>query len=65
MVYTNWAPGEPNDQDGTQNCVRMYGQSGDWDDYFCQNSRDENFIRHGYICKIKLGNMKTYDSLAT
>ena len=58
-MYTNWAPGEPNDDDGTQNCVRMYGEGGMWDDYLCDNSVDDQFVRQGYICKARAGKSPT------
>ena len=56
VVYTNWAPGEPNDQDGTQNCVRLYWNDAGWDDFDCPLSIDSIFVEHGYICKKPLGN---------
>ena len=46
--YTNWAPGEPNDVDGSQNCVRMYAISGEWDDYYCYES-----YNLGYVCQVR------------
>ena len=46
--YLNWAPGEPNDQDGSQNCVRMYQASGQWDDYFCYE-----YYLLGYVCQTR------------
>ena len=46
--FTNWAPGEPNDQDGSSNCVRMYQISGEWDDYYCYES-----YNLGYVCQVR------------
>ena len=43
--YTNWSPGEPNDQDGSQNCVRMYHWSGEWDDYYCYEYYYTGYVR--------------------
>ena len=35
--FSNWAPGEPNDSDGTALCGRMFinGHEGKWDDDNC------------------------------
>ncbi|XP_070532391.1 perlucin-like protein [Ptychodera flava] len=51
--FTNWAPGEPNnntnkDKDG-QDCVQLWyrrGYDGLWDDEYC------NFRPKGFICEI-------------
>ena len=50
-----WAPGEPNDSDGTNNCGRMYlflptENRGRWDDYLCNANHE-----HGYACKTPIG----------
>ena len=54
--FTYWAPGEPNDQDGTSNCVRMYVNdigpelATRWDDYTCGSDYE-----NGYVCKVPQG----------
>lgn len=46
--FTNWAEDEPNGQ-GKENCVEMYVETGEWNDFFC-------FGHRGYVCKVrKLG----------
>ena len=54
--FVFWAPGEPNDIDGSQNCVRMYvfHTNGMWDDYHCHDATD-----HGFVCKTPQGSLKT------
>ncbi|XP_026182064.1 ladderlectin-like [Mastacembelus armatus] len=35
--YTNWAPGEPNNHDGAQNCIQMnFADQKLWDDLHCK-----------------------------
>ena len=58
--YLNWAPGEPNDQDGSQNCVRMYQASGQWDDYFCYE-----YYYLGYVCQTRQDLFKKGTSTTT
>ncbi|KAM9242562.1 low affinity immunoglobulin epsilon Fc receptor [Dugong dugon] len=38
--YSNWRPGEPNNQDPGENCVMMLGSSGQWNDAFCRSQLD-------------------------
>ena len=38
--------GEPNDDDGTENCVEMFWNSGQWNDYFCDQQL-------GVVCKYR------------
>ena len=56
-----WAPGEPNDIDGSQNCVRMYifvtGTEGMWDDYYCHDNNG-----HGYVCRTAQGKINNLTS---
>lgn len=46
--YTNWKPKEPQDNSGSNNCVRMIAESGRWDDVSCN-------LRNPYICEHSLG----------
>ncbi|XP_003803470.1 low affinity immunoglobulin epsilon Fc receptor [Otolemur garnettii] len=39
VSYSNWYPGEPNNQDQGENCVMMRG-SGQWNDAACQSRLD-------------------------
>ncbi|XP_057592942.1 pulmonary surfactant-associated protein D-like [Hippopotamus amphibius kiboko] len=38
LVYSNWAPGEPNNQGGVENCVEIL-PSGKWNDKACGEQR--------------------------
>lgn len=42
--YTNWSSGEPNNEDGVENCVEMK-PSGDWNDHPCSSSQ-------AFVCEI-------------
>lgn len=46
LPYTNWAPTEPNDIDGTENCV-VINSLGKWNDLPCQK---QNYLAC-YECK--------------
>ena len=49
--FFNWAPGEPNDQDGTENCAEMFVDnwaSGMWNDERCEALKP-------YVCKAPKG----------
>ena len=52
MDFARWAPGEPNDKEGTppQLCVEMYVTlfPGYWNDHLCAQLRS-------YVCKAKMG----------
>jgi len=48
VSYTAWAAKQPNDNQGTENCVDMWTGHGYWTDRSCTWKR-------GYICKAKLG----------
>ena len=50
IVYTNWAEGEPGDDDGTQNCANMPtdDSEGSWYSDQCGMAR-------GYVCKTMKG----------
>lgn len=46
VVYTNWAPGEPN-QAGDEDCVQIYpggGAPGTWNDLPCSSSNSKSII---------------------
>ncbi|KAJ7324379.1 hypothetical protein JRQ81_017399 [Phrynocephalus forsythii] len=38
IVYSNWHPGEPNNDKGTEDCVELYG-NGKWNDKSCGEKR--------------------------
>lgn len=38
LVYTNWAPGEPNDNGGSEDCVEIF-TNGKWNDKVCGEQR--------------------------
>ncbi|KAI8521387.1 hypothetical protein Bbelb_011410 [Branchiostoma belcheri] len=49
--FTNWAPGEPNNVNGLENCVEMYQESTgvvSWNDVSCYSLRN-------YVCKLAKG----------
>ena len=39
LDYTNWDHGEPNNDDGNQDCVRLKWDHRKWDDDNCQTRR--------------------------
>lgn len=46
IVYTNWAPGEPN-QSGNEDCVQIYptgANPGTWNDLSCSSSNSKSII---------------------
>ncbi|XP_042638610.1 low affinity immunoglobulin epsilon Fc receptor [Orycteropus afer afer] len=43
--YSNWRPGEPNNQDPGENCMMMVGSSGQWNDAFCRSQLE------GWVCQ--------------
>ncbi|ELV12936.1 Pulmonary surfactant-associated protein D [Tupaia chinensis] len=38
LVYSNWAPGEPNNNGGAENCVEIF-TNGKWNDKACREQR--------------------------
>ncbi|XP_052258892.1 macrophage mannose receptor 1-like [Dreissena polymorpha] len=48
LNYTNWAQGEPNDSDGTDDCVEVNAVGHNWNDNSC-------YIANAYMCKIIKG----------
>lgn len=52
LSHTNWAPGEPNDHDGREDCVEMVtngnGSRSSWNDLNCDAHQD-------WICMIDKG----------
>jgi cysteine-rich repeat protein len=38
VTYTNWAPGEPNDIGGDEDCATVFRAGDSWYDYPCQTS---------------------------
>lgn len=38
LVYSNWAPGEPNNDKGAEDCVEIY-TNGKWNDKSCGEAR--------------------------
>ena len=43
--YTNWAPGQPNDVNGDQDCGQILATTGQWNDWTCDRTMQ-------YICEI-------------
>ncbi|XP_022088561.1 lymphocyte antigen 75-like [Acanthaster planci] len=48
VQYTNWAPGEPNDYGGQEECVETDLKGGKWNDLFC-------WYKRNYLCSIPKG----------
>ena len=47
--YRAWHPGEPNDDQGKEDCAGLWtSKQGDWNDFNCDQS-------NAYICKTKPG----------
>lgn len=38
LIYSNWAPGEPNNNGGAENCVEIF-TNGQWNDKSCGEKR--------------------------
>ncbi|CAJ1070748.1 macrophage mannose receptor 1 [Xyrichtys novacula] len=53
MVYTHWAPGEPNNANGEEQCVQMNRHQGGWNDANCGRATA------GYVCKKYPGEIHT------
>lgn len=55
MEYTAWNPGEPNDIDGTQNCVRSFYRNfaNTWDDNYCAQTY------RPFMCKVEKAPLPT------
>ena len=51
MRYTAWAPDEPNDDDGTENCVQVKVDKdfAKWDDHACSK------FTNGFVCETAKG----------
>ncbi|XP_026880092.2 macrophage mannose receptor 1 [Electrophorus electricus] len=45
VTYVHWAPGEPNNADGEEQCVQMKRYPGSWNDANCGRANA------GYVCK--------------
>ncbi|XP_033107417.1 macrophage mannose receptor 1-like isoform X2 [Anneissia japonica] len=50
--YVNWAPGEPNDFNGEEQCVELYTSIGSWNDLNCGD-------KIPFICKKPFGSIVT------
>ena len=49
MSYINWAPGEPNDYGGAEECVEMdITWGGGWNDNDC-------YVTRNWVCKMPKG----------
>lgn len=35
ITFTPWSPGDPNDKEGNENCIEMFGATGVWNDRKC------------------------------
>lgn len=58
IVYTNWAPGEPN-QSGNEDCVQIYptgANPGTWNDLSCGSSNSKSIIEVNLCPVINAGN---------
>lgn len=58
IVYTNWAPGEPN-QSGNEDCVQIYptgANPGTWNDLSCSSSNSKSIIEVNLCPVINAGN---------
>ncbi|XP_005917437.1 macrophage mannose receptor 1 [Haplochromis burtoni] len=53
MTYTHWAPGEPNNANGEEQCVQMNRHQGGWNDANCGRASA------GYVCKKFPGDIHT------
>ncbi|KAF7653995.1 hypothetical protein LDENG_00075190, partial [Lucifuga dentata] len=53
ITYTHWAPGEPNNAHGEEQCVQMNRQHGGWNDANCGRAGA------GYVCKKFPGDIHT------
>ncbi|XP_036609980.1 low affinity immunoglobulin epsilon Fc receptor [Trichosurus vulpecula] len=45
LSYSNWSPGEPNNQGQGEDCVLMRANNGRWNDAYCRGQQD------GWICE--------------
>ena len=48
FTYEHWASGEPNDWDGKEQCVAVYGRTGKWNDDKCH-------LLYNWICSVRKG----------
>ena len=48
LTYTDWAPEQPNNENGNQNCGAIQG-NGKWGDFDCTNHTRE------FICQVEKG----------
>ncbi|MGH0164673.1 UNVERIFIED_CONTAM: hypothetical protein FKN15_047304 [Acipenser sinensis] len=53
VTFVNWAPGEPNDANGEEQCVQMSRHAGTWYDMNCGKTSA------GYVCKKYPGDSHT------
>ncbi|XP_028318805.1 macrophage mannose receptor 1 [Gouania willdenowi] len=53
VSYTHWAPGEPNNANGEEQCVQMNRHQGGWNDVNCGRAGA------GYVCKKYPGDIHT------
>ncbi len=49
-LYSNWAPNEPDNQGGFDECVRMLCENGEWDDYDCDGFSQNAVCEVIYSC---------------
>uniref|UniRef100_A0A096MA02 C-type lectin domain-containing protein n=1 Tax=Poecilia formosa TaxID=48698 RepID=A0A096MA02_POEFO len=54
LTYTHWAPGEPNNANGEEQCVQMNRHQGGWNDANCGRAGA------GYVCKKFPGDVHTH-----
>ncbi|RVE65935.1 hypothetical protein OJAV_G00121150 [Oryzias javanicus] len=53
VTYTHWAPGEPNNANGEEQCVQINRHQGGWNDANCGRAGA------GYVCKKRPGDVHT------
>ena len=59
--YTNWAPREPNNFGGSENCGHLWNEHGQWNDIPCGISY--NFICQKQKCKLAFIFTSTFSSI--
>ena len=53
--YNHWNDGEPNSNDDSLYCGKIYKTSGFWDDFWCMKDNNGSPSLNGYVCQKKRG----------